>query len=89
MTKGGGNMAKGIKVIHLLKELDFSGIEVKELSQKYNLAPSIIYNIKKNHDHYLIGESRRKIIEIDSEDYKLIYKLIEEYFKSWLKPINI
>ena len=33
-------------------------------------------------DHYLIGESRRKIVEINHEDYKSIYSLIAEYFKS-------
>ena len=61
----------------------------KELSQKYNLAPSTIYNVRNNRDHYLIGENRRKIVEIDHEDYKSIYKLIANYFRSWRKSINI
>ena len=58
------------QAIHLIKVLDFSGKGVKELFQKYNLDPSTIYNIKNNRDHYLIAESRRKIVEIEDEDYK-------------------
>ena len=67
----------------------FLGKGSKSYPKKYNLAPSTIYSIKNNRYHYLIRESRRKIVEIDHEDYKSIYSLIIEYFESCRKSINI
>ena len=60
------------QVVHLIKDLDFSGMGVKELSQKYNLVPSTIYNIRNNRDHYLIGKTEERLS-------KSIMKIINKF----------